>query len=392
MGIDLVRFAGPLVGSALLERVLQVLDLLAHGLSAAAIGLAITAAGIAARNRRFVRVGLAVLLAAGVAGLAANGLKLVFELPRPHRLSSYGFPSGHSTTAFAVAAVLARASPPAGPLFASIAIFGGLARVYYRDHYVIDVLGGGLLGAAIGLAIGRWLLGPAAGTRGRALRPAWVLFVVVAVPAVVWLGVYERELGRHLVRGEPARKSRQLMVAVPFGTEPARRLLTRGWSADERWNGTFPFVWAEGRDAVLAIPPLPSSEHRARLSVIPFVRGERLFCQVVEVDFNGTPVGRVLLDRGWNDYEIAIPERVINSSGAANEMEFRFGYAAVASERDPRRLAAAFRSVEIVSADSGEAVVQPGGDRTSGLARPDTPAAESRRRPPRAGGATFSPK
>ena len=74
------------------------------------------------------------LLVAG-ATLAANGLKLVFRVDRPHTLgSSYSFPSGHATTVFAVAAVLARAYPPVGPLFAAVALFGEAVANHARNH------------------------------------------------------------------------------------------------------------------------------------------------------------------------------------------------------------------------------------------------------------------
>lgn len=347
MGIDLIRFACPVIGSALLERVLQVLDLLAHGFSAAAIGLVLTAAGLAIRNRRFVRVGLAVLLAAALAGLAANGLKLLFHVPRPHTPGTYSFPSGHATTAFAVAAVLARAFPPAGPLFAFVALFGGLARVYFRDHFLIDVVAGGLLGTVIGLAVAPRILEGDKGTDPAGQGRAWVLLAAAGIPAMAWLAVYEYELDAHRRKASVAEDLRPSNVAIRFGTPGARALLQRGWSGDEKWNGTLPFVWAEGTDSRLSVPSLVSGDYRARLRVLPLVRGEGLSCQVIDVSFNGTRVGRVLLDRGWNEYEVAIPARLIRPSGADNEMEFRFQYAAVPGGGDPRRLAAAFRDLEI---------------------------------------------
>lgn len=349
MGIDLIRSACPLIGSALLERVLSVLNLLAHGLAAAAIGVVLVAAGLLLRNRRFVRVGLAVLLAAALAGLAANGLKLVFRVDRPHTLgSSYSFPSGHATTVFAVAAVLARAYPPVGPLFAAVALFGGLARVYFRDHFLIDVVAGGLLGTAIGLAVARWISGET-GTSptGRTRVWAWILLAAVGIPAVAWLAVYEFQLGAHLRKPDTAADPRPSSVAIRFGTPGARTLLREGWSSDEQWKGKFPFVWAEGSQSRLSVPPLLQGDYRARLRVNPRVRGEGLSCQVIDVSFNGTRVGRVLLDRGWNDYEVPVPARLIRPSGADNEMAFGFEHAAAPSGADTRRLAAAFRDLEI---------------------------------------------
>ena len=355
MGIDFIRFACPLIGSPLLEGVLTVLNLLAHGLAAAAIGLVLTVAGLLTRNRRFVRVGLAVLLAAALAGLAANGLKLLFHVPRPHPLDSYSFPSGHATTAFAVAAVLARAFPPAGPIFAFVALFGGLARVYFRDHFLIDVVAGGLLGTAIGLAVAPRFLGTRTETTPgeRSKAWAWILVATLGIPATASLAVYEHELDSHLRKRNPAADPRPPNVGIQFGTPGARGLLRKGWSGDERWKGEFPFVWAEGAESRLAVPPLVPGDYSARLRVNPFVPGEGLSCQVIDVSFNGTPVGQVLLDRGWNDYEVMIPARLIRPSGADNEMGFRFEYAAVPGGRDPRRLAVAFRSVEIRAEGAG---------------------------------------
>ena len=351
MGIEFIRLACPLIGSAFLERALQLLDVLAHGLAAAAIGLLLALAGLVARNRRIARIGIAILLAAAVAGLAANGLKLVFQVPRPHTPGSYSFPSGHATTAFAVAAVLARAFPPAGPFFAFVALFGGLARVYFRDHYLIDVVAGGLLGVVIGLSIAPLVFekGDPTSPPARARGWAWILLAAVGIPAVAWFSVYERQLGVHLTKPRPASGAPLPNVAIRFGTPGARPLLSNGWSGDEKWNGADPFVWAEGTDALLTLPPLVAGNYRARLRVLPLVSGEGLSCQVIDLRFNGMPVAEVLLDRGWNDYEVTIPKALVRAAGTSNEMRFRFSYAAVPGPRDSRRLAVAFRDVEIVA-------------------------------------------
>jgi hypothetical protein len=165
---------------------------------------------------------------------------------------------------------------------------------------------------------------------------------------VAWLAVYEHQLDTHLLRGQLAPERHQASVAIPFGTDYARGLLRKGWSGDERWEGTLPFVWAEGLESTLSIPPLPPVDHRARLRMIPFVRGQGLSCQAVEVDLNGEPVGRLVLDRGWNRYELRIPGRLIRSG--SNEMKFRFAHAGrVASGQDPRRLSVAFGSLEVLA-------------------------------------------
>jgi undecaprenyl-diphosphatase len=79
---------------------------------------------------------------------------LVYPDPKPlvgvpH---SGAFPSGHTTTAFACATVLAWWSPrlavPAFVLAAAI----GFSRIYVGVHWPLDVLGGAVLGTLVGLA------------------------------------------------------------------------------------------------------------------------------------------------------------------------------------------------------------------------------------------------
>jgi len=101
-----------------------------------------------------------------IAELAGAGLRAAIERPRPpHRFPqietlvplphSYSFPSGHASTSFACAVVLAAATPSRRTrvLLIALATLIALSRVYAGVHYPLDVIGGAALGTAIGLAM-----------------------------------------------------------------------------------------------------------------------------------------------------------------------------------------------------------------------------------------------
>ena len=64
------------------------------------------------------------------------------------------FPSGHSATAFAAATALAIMCPRLRPAVLVIAAAVALSRVYLRVHFPLDVIAGGLIGAALGALCG----------------------------------------------------------------------------------------------------------------------------------------------------------------------------------------------------------------------------------------------
>jgi undecaprenyl-diphosphatase len=131
----------------------------------------------------------ALLVAAGVivADVVALALKAAVDRPRPYLANpepeplmrtplDFAFPSGHAATAFAGATILSALAPRLAPWLFALAALIAASRVYVGVHYPLDVLGGAVLGTAIGLAAvrmgrARALRWPGAALRGRRRPP-----------------------------------------------------------------------------------------------------------------------------------------------------------------------------------------------------------------------------
>jgi undecaprenyl-diphosphatase len=120
------------------------------------------AAVLAATGRR--RAAATALAAASTTWLAGQGLKRVFERPRPYQADAgvgrlliappkaSSYPSSHPAVllAFATAAGLeVGLQPAARAALHGLAAFVGLTRVQVGVHYPADVMGGLLLGRAV---------------------------------------------------------------------------------------------------------------------------------------------------------------------------------------------------------------------------------------------------
>ena len=98
------------------------------------------------------------LFAAVVAWGIAQVIKAVFPTLRPFELngltpltllpsSDGAFPSGHTAAAFALATTIWLHDKKMGSVFVVAALTVGVARVWGNVHYLIDILGGAVLGA-----------------------------------------------------------------------------------------------------------------------------------------------------------------------------------------------------------------------------------------------------
>jgi len=68
-------------------------------------------------------------------------------------LNIVSFPSGHSQTVFTAATVLGYTYRKYIYVFFLIAFLSGISRIYVGAHYPLDVLAGGIIGAAVSMAV-----------------------------------------------------------------------------------------------------------------------------------------------------------------------------------------------------------------------------------------------
>lgn len=112
-------------------------------------------------DRLNVLVGLGVLM---VEITVFRAFKALFARPRPPLggrpvrswyLDTFAFPSGHTTVAFGMALLVAQLYPHPLTLTMAYALACaiGISRVYLREHYMIDVIAGAVLGTLIAHAV-----------------------------------------------------------------------------------------------------------------------------------------------------------------------------------------------------------------------------------------------
>jgi len=86
-------------------------------------------------------------------GAASPGVFFVHFPCFPARYAEASFPSGHATTAFAAAVLLACWYPRQAGLFFGLAAIVGVSRVLLGAHFPSDVLAGALLGSSVALTV-----------------------------------------------------------------------------------------------------------------------------------------------------------------------------------------------------------------------------------------------
>jgi undecaprenyl-diphosphatase len=112
------------------------------------------------------RAGVRLVVGIPLESLIVNGgIKSLFrrsrpvpDAPRPLHLRiprTSSFPSGHASSAFFSATLLADAYPNLSPVFFSLAAVIAASRIHVKIHHASDVLAGAVVGAALGKVVAR---------------------------------------------------------------------------------------------------------------------------------------------------------------------------------------------------------------------------------------------
>ncbi|MCE5314315.1 MAG: phosphatase PAP2 family protein [Armatimonadota bacterium] len=164
-GIDaaVFHYINSELASPVMDRLMLIATMLGLGITQAGLCLAFIMLGWWANKENLRRAGYAGLTALAFSGVAVQIAKHLWDRPRPllsmfdvrvvnETLFAHSFPSGHTTTAFAVIVACCIFLPKLRWLLIPLAFATGLSRVYLGVHFPLDVAYGALIGSLVGVA------------------------------------------------------------------------------------------------------------------------------------------------------------------------------------------------------------------------------------------------
>ena len=145
------------------------------------VGLGIILLGVAyfRRNKKWMRIFAAMILACALAGAAARVIKISTGRARPSVQTEAGwngprvsarynaFPSGHTAASTAFFATLALASWRIGLGLLAVPLLIAFSRMYVAAHYLSDVVCASLIGVLAAYFVARWILRPIANRKSQ---------------------------------------------------------------------------------------------------------------------------------------------------------------------------------------------------------------------------------
>jgi undecaprenyl-diphosphatase len=305
-------------------------------------------------NRRTRKAGIALIIALLASAAVTELVRYAVQLPRPKESMGYGFPSGHTSAAFSLAAVLGVTFPQIGSLFYLIAVLTGISRLYYRAHYVTDVLGGAFIGVLIGAPLAKALV-PYPLRGGRALfgSVGWTVVLIIGVAFGGFFYTVERNIAAQRLSEGSSSAGQSLLMTIDFGHPQARAALGTGWAGDELLeNSKRTFVWATGSESEMALSLPVARDYLFRLNVFPY-SPKGLTCQRIAVDVNGVPIAKLFLEKGWHWYGFEVPKPLVRTG--VNKIKFSYDYAqrrvGPSRNTDSRLLSVAFDRLDVFSAN-----------------------------------------
>lgn len=261
-----------------------------------------------------------------VGGFLAELLKTVFERARPSvippLLVGNSFPSGHTAGAILLAGTLGfwlfRQRTSALVKTGGLIVLGSVActvvtqRVYLAHHWVSDVLGTIPLGLA-------WLCVTLSHPTGwSTARP--ILSACGVILITYPLFYFVPSLRIHL----PSALStvQEPLLSVSFGGPSSHASLQGTWGENGQ-EGIGAITWMHRGEASVEVSLPNRHGYSMRVAARPFLQEQDFACFPLEVSLNKHPVRRLLLFRGWREYELYLePAWIIPG---INTLTFRTG-------------------------------------------------------------------
>lgn len=256
--------------------------------------------------------------------LLAELLKTVFERARPSTLPPLfignSFPSGHTVGALLLAGTLGffllhqrtavwKKGIGGGVLLVCVAMVIW-QRLYLAHHWVSDIVGSALFASA-------WFCFAAVPPPGRSLArhfaPACV-GLVLAYPLFYYFPSTRVALPSVMT------STRQPLLSFSFDDVPSPVIFQGTWG-EQSHEPAGAIMWMDHGEASLKIELPARQVYVMRFAVRPSIEHQGDGCFPLEISMNHASVQRVLLSRGWRQYEVTLDPALLNTG--PNTLTFR---------------------------------------------------------------------